>query len=126
MVSESLANAVHKGDLGTTFGAGPLACALVETVVDHLGPDTLAHVRHISQKIRSSCCVGPVTDVQGMGLLLGLRTTRPAREVLTALRERHILAGSSGDPHVVRLLPPLVLQQSHVDALALALSEIEP
>jgi len=125
LVSDQLAGLVHKGDLGTTFGAGPMACALVEAVVDQLDPDMLAHVRAMSDRIRSSCCVGPVTEVQGMGLLLGLRTSRPAKEVLAALRTRHILAGSSGDPHVVRLIPPLVLQESHVDALASALSEIE-
>lgn len=126
LVSERLAAAVRKGDLGTTFGAGPLACALVEAVVDQVDHDLLAHVRAMSERIRSTCRVGPVTDVQGMGLLLGLRTSRPASEVLAALRARHILAGSSGDPHVVRLIPPLILQESHVDALASALSEIDP
>jgi acetylornithine/succinyldiaminopimelate/putrescine aminotransferase len=59
-----------------------------------------------------------------MGFLLGLRTTPPAKKVLAALRERRILAGGSADPHVVRLLPPLVLEDGHVDALTAALKEI--
>jgi acetylornithine/succinyldiaminopimelate/putrescine aminotransferase len=59
-----------------------------------------------------------------MGYLLGLRTSRPAGEVLAALRARHILAGGSHDPRVVRLLPPLILEDAHVDALVDALSEI--
>jgi acetylornithine/succinyldiaminopimelate/putrescine aminotransferase len=60
-----------------------------------------------------------------MGFLLGLRTRPPARDVLTALLARGILAGGSADPQVVRLLPPLVLEDSHVDLLVAALRDIE-
>jgi acetylornithine/succinyldiaminopimelate/putrescine aminotransferase len=62
--------------------------------------------------------------VQGMGFLLGLRTTRPAADVLAELRARQILAGESADPSVVRLLPPLVLEDAHVDQLVAVLKEI--
>jgi acetylornithine aminotransferase/acetylornithine/N-succinyldiaminopimelate aminotransferase len=68
--------------------------------------------------------VGPVTAVQGAGLLLGLRTTRPAREVVAELLRRDVLAGGSADPHVLRLLPPLVLAPEHVDRVAEALAEL--
>ena len=53
-----------------------------------------------------------------MGLLLGLHCDRPAADVQTTLLEHDILAGTSGDPGVLRLLPPLVLQAEHVDRLA--------
>ena len=126
LVSGPLAAVLRKGDLGTTFGAGPLACALVETVIDTIERDALLdNARRVSAHIRATCRVGPVIDVQGMGLLLGLRTSRPAVEVLAALRARKILAGGSSDPHVVRLLPPLIVREQHVDTLASALSEIE-
>jgi acetylornithine/N-succinyldiaminopimelate aminotransferase len=75
--------------------------------------------------LQLECLVGPVTAVQGMGFLLGLRTSPPARDVLAKLRAKRILAGGSGDPNVVRLLPPLVLEDAHVDELVAALKEIE-
>jgi acetylornithine/succinyldiaminopimelate/putrescine aminotransferase len=68
--------------------------------------------------------VGPVTAVVGLGFLLGLRTTRPAKEVVGELNARHIVAGGSTNAHVVRLLPPLILEDEHVDRLVEALREI--
>ena len=69
--------------------------------------------------------MGPVTAVQGAGFLLGLRTTRPAKDIQAALLKQDILAGTSGDPHIVRILAPYVLQSEHVDMLRAALLRIE-
>lgn len=127
LVSERFAAAVGPNDLGTTFGGGPLAMALVEAVVDAIeSAGLLDNVRRLSARLAAECVTGPVTAVQGMGFLLGLRTVPPARAVTAELRRRGILAGSSADPHVVRLLPPLVLEDAHVDALVAALGEIRP
>ncbi len=127
LVSEEAAAGLQHGDLGSTFGGGPLACALIETVIDILETeDLLPRVRTLSALIRETCQVGPVTGVQGAGFLLGLRTSRPAREVVDELLDKGILTGTSGDPNVVRLLPPLVLEASHVEILAQALSELRP
>jgi acetylornithine/succinyldiaminopimelate/putrescine aminotransferase len=125
LVGEALAARVKPGDLGTTFGGGPLAAALIEAVIDTIETEQLLpRVRRLSERLRAECRTGPVTEVQGMGFLLGLRTRRPASEVLAALRDRQILAGGSADPNVVRLLPPLVLEDDHVDLLVAALKEI--
>ena len=125
LVTERLAARCGKGDLGTTFGAGPLATALIETVVDVIESDgLLPRVRRLGERLATECVVGPVVATQGMGFLCGLRTSRPAAEVLAALRARGILAGGSSDPHVVRLLPPLVLEDAHVDQLVATLAEI--
>jgi len=125
LVTEALASKVKPGALGTTFGGGPLAAALIEAVIETIEhDDLLANVRRLSARLMTECVVGPVKKVQGMGFLLGLVTTPPAADVLAALRARHILAGESGDPHVVRLLPPLILHDEHVDALVAALEEI--
>jgi acetylornithine/succinyldiaminopimelate/putrescine aminotransferase len=120
------AAAVLKPDmLGTTFGGGPLACAVVEAVIDAIENEgLLTNVRRISKLIRETCVTGPVTGTQGEGFLLGLRTRRPASEVQSALLARDILAGTSADPHVLRLLPPFTLGESHVALLCDALTGI--
>ena len=86
----------------------------------------LENVRRLAARLREECVTGPVTSVQGGGFLLGLRTTRPAAGIRDALLERDILTGTSADPCVLRLLPPLVLADSHVDQLVDALTEIQP
>jgi acetylornithine/N-succinyldiaminopimelate aminotransferase len=127
LVSDAAAAGLQHGDLGATFGGGPMACALIETVIDVIETgDLLPRVRALSALIRETCQVGPVTGVQGDGFLLGLRTSRPGREIVNELLEKGILAGTAGDPNIVRLLPPLILEESHVAALAKALAEIRP
>ena len=111
--------------LGTTFGGGPMACAVIEAVVDAIeSEDLLANVRRVSAYIRSSCTVGPVVAHQGAGFLHGLRVNRPAKEVQVALLAKNILAGTSGDPNIVRLLPPYILREEHVDQLREALGSL--
>ena len=125
LVKEEVAHGLNPGDLGTTFGGGPIACALIETVIDTIREEgLLENVRRVSARIRETCVVGPVTAIQGEGFLLGLRTARPAKEIQAELMERGIFSGTSGDPNIVRLLPPLVLRDEHVDALSEALRGI--
>ncbi len=127
LAAPAIAAAVRRGDLGTTFGGGPMACALIEEVIAVIEEEgLLANVRALSRRIRETCRVGPVTEIQGEGFLLGLRTSRPAVEIQGELLARDILTGTSADPRVVRLLPPLVLEDEHVAALAAALQEIRP
>jgi acetylornithine/succinyldiaminopimelate/putrescine aminotransferase len=113
------------GVLGTTFGGGPVACAAMCVVIDTIRRDNLlARVRDVSAYIRERCAVGTVTGFQGAGFLIGLRTRAPAAKVRDALLTLDILTGTSADPHVLRLLPPLLLERRHVDDLANALGEI--
>jgi acetylornithine/succinyldiaminopimelate/putrescine aminotransferase len=74
--------------------------------------------------IRETCQVGPVVGSQGAGFLLGLKTNRPAKDVQRELLERGILAGTSADPNVLRLLPPFILDESHVRLLQAALKQV--
>jgi acetylornithine/succinyldiaminopimelate/putrescine aminotransferase len=123
LLADHVACHLKTDDLGTTFGGGPMACAMIETVVDIIESEgLLANVRNLSRQIRETCVVGPVTGTQGAGFLLGLRTRRPAKDVQKELLEQHdILTGTSGDPQVVRILAPYVLESQHVDALRTAL-----
>ena len=125
LMTEALAGTLKSGDLGTTFGGGPMACALVSTVIEVIRRDRLMdNVKALSAAIRNSALVGPVEGIQGRGFLLGLRCRQPARNVQAALLERDVLVGTSSDPKVIRLLPPLTLEQQHVDKLVNALSDI--
>ena len=122
MMSDQVAAAVQLDVLGTTFGAGPLACAAIEAVIEAIESENLLEqVRRVSAYVRATCIVGPVIGHQGAGHLTGLRTTRPAKDIQRELLARDILTGTSGDPHVLRLLSAFILEEQHVDMLRAAL-----
>jgi acetylornithine/succinyldiaminopimelate/putrescine aminotransferase len=125
MINDRIAKQIQYDDMGTTFGGGPMACAVAEAVIDTIESESLlANVHDVSDYIRSSCVVGPVTGTQGAGFLLGLKTSRPAKEIQAALIEKNILTGTSGDPNILRLLPAYIINEGHVDQLSDALSKI--
>ncbi len=125
IMTQELARELKAGELGTTFGGGPLACAVIEAVIDVIESDNvLENVRAMSALIRESCAHGPVTAIQGAGLLLGLKTDAKAAAVRDALLERDILVGTSADPNIIRLLPPLIIDTDHVAQLSSALKEL--
>ena len=126
MMSPLVSASLRTEALGTTFGGGPMACAAVNAVLAAIREQRLLErVRRIGAYIRSSCILGPVTAASGAGLLVGLRTTRPAKEIQAELLECGILTGTSSDPHVVRLLPPYILEEEHVDLLRDALKDLD-
>jgi acetylornithine/succinyldiaminopimelate/putrescine aminotransferase len=112
LMSEALTATLQPESLGTTFGGGPMACAAIEAVTQAIETEQLLErVRRIGAYIRAQCLVGPVTAHQGAGLLVGLRTRRAAREVQAELLECGILAGTASDAHILRLLPPYILEE---------------
>jgi acetylornithine/succinyldiaminopimelate/putrescine aminotransferase len=125
LLPHTIAADLKAGALGTTFGGGPVACAAIKTVIEVIERDSLlANVRDVSAGIRATCRVGPVESIQGRGFLLGLKTRPRAAAVRDALLARDILVGTSADPHILRLLPPLILETEHVQRLAQALEEL--
>lgn len=125
LMRPELAADLKPGSLATTFGGGPIVCAAIDAVIEAIEREhLLRRVGEMSALIRRTCRLGPVLDIQGRGLLLGLRTGPRAAAVRDALLERDILTGTSADPHVLRLLPPLILEQEHVERLRAALGDI--
>jgi len=125
MMSPRVAAGLKLDALGTTFGGGPLACAVIEAVLEAIESEgLLERVRRVGAYIRKTCVVGPVRAHQGAGLLTGLITTRPAKDVQAELLEQRILTGTSSDPHVLRLLAPFILEEPHVDLLRDALAAL--
>jgi acetylornithine/succinyldiaminopimelate/putrescine aminotransferase len=125
LMMKKAADAVKMDALGTTFGGGPMAGAAIEACVDAIeSEDLLANVRRVAAYIRKTCIVGPITGHQGAGFLTGLISKVPASQLQKALLEQNILTGTSGDPNVLRLLPPFTLKEAEVDLLAAALKRL--
>lgn len=126
LMRPEVASGLRTGDLGTTFGGGPVAAAAIEAVIDTIVDEALIeNVRAVSDFVRENCLKGPVESIQGQGFLLGLRTKVPAARVRDALLDRNILAGTSSDKHVLRLLPPLTLGREDAERLVAALENID-
>jgi acetylornithine/succinyldiaminopimelate/putrescine aminotransferase len=121
LVDDAVAAAVEPGDQGSTFGGGMLAMAAVEATLRTLVEDDLmARATDIHTQVAEA--VGPVVEeVRGRGCLMGLKLNRPAEPVIDALRDQNVLVGGSSDPHVMRLMPPLVVSDDDVTAFAEAL-----
>ncbi|MGH7560611.1 MAG: aspartate aminotransferase family protein [Gemmatimonadales bacterium] len=112
------------GDLGSTFGGGPLASAAALATLDVLDEeDVLANVRHVSVRLMEGARRLGILAVQGRGLLLGFRLARPAAQVQQALFGRRVLTGTSSDPAVLRLLPPLTFSREEADILLASLGK---
>jgi acetylornithine/N-succinyldiaminopimelate aminotransferase len=125
LMSPLIAASLKPESLGTTFGGGPMACASISAVLAAIKDERLLErVKRIGAYIRRTCVLGPVSGHQGAGLLVGLRTTRPAKEIQAELLECGILTGTASDPQVLRLLPPFILEEQHVDMLRDALRDL--
>ena len=125
IMSRALGDHLRIGDMGSTFGGGPLACAVIEAVLDTIREEgLLERVAAREQEIRARCVTGPVLGIRGRGMLLGLECDTTARDLRDALLERNILTGTSSDPAWLRLMPPLTLGNSEVEQLAHALGAL--
>jgi acetylornithine/N-succinyldiaminopimelate aminotransferase len=121
LATERAAVGITAGTHGSTFGGNPLATACANAVLDVLLADGfLAHVRAMGDALKARLADVPtrwpkvIETVRGAGLLLGLKCVVPAGELVTACREAGMLTVPAAD-NVVRLLPPLIIDQSHVD-----------
>jgi acetylornithine aminotransferase len=112
------------GLLGTTFGGNHLACTATLAVLKVLEEEQLmANALKISQYIQDKFSNIPeVKTIKGRGLMLGLEFDFPIAELRKALIYKHqIFTGSSKNPNLLRILPPLTIQKTHVDILINAL-----
>jgi acetylornithine/N-succinyldiaminopimelate aminotransferase len=125
LVGSRLAAGVKTGDLGSTFGGGPVVCAAALATLEVIDREGLiANAIAIGERLTQGALALGVSKVQGRGLLLGLHLGRPAVEVQKALFARRILTGTSADPQVLRLMPPLVFSAGEADRLLEALAEV--
>lgn len=126
LLAPRIARHVAQGDLGTTFGGGPIPCAAAAANLGIVRDDDLpGRALHLERKIRSGLAdLREITRITGRGLLLGLVLDRPARPVQLALFERGILVGGAADPSILRLLPPLVLTDAEAETFTTTMHEV--
>lgn len=126
LTSAQLASQIKENDLGTTFGGGMLAMAAVRATLEAIEADSmLENVKAIESYLRVRLALIPqVSRVRGLGFLLGLEFKEKAAPIHQALLEKKIITGTSSDPHVLRLLPPLCLKAEEVDLFVEALENI--
>lgn len=124
ITTPAVAAGLRIGDLGSTFGGGPVPCAAALATINVIERDGLIdNAVVIGARLRDGALALGVPAVQGRGLLLGLRLGRPAAPVQQALFGRRILTGTSSDPEVLRLLPPLSFSAEEADLLLDGLRE---
>ena len=122
LATEEAAKGMVFGTHGSTYGGNPLAMAVGMAVLDEvLGEGFLDHVQAMGARLRSALEQlipnhDMFEDVRGLGLMLGvkLKDDFDARAFLAHLRDDHGLLTVSAGQNVVRILPPLVIEESHV------------
>lgn len=126
LVSDAIAQTIGYGDLGTTFGGGPVACAALEATIEVIQEEELLeNVKTNSAYLREGLLgIEGVEAVHGLGYLVGVRMQHKASVVQQALLARKIITGGSADAHVLRLLPPLTLKRPEIDQFLGVLAEV--
>lgn len=118
LASEAYRDALAKGEHGTTFGGGPLACRAAAVFLDEVDDGLLERVTERGEQLRRGLSqlkdeLPIVTEVRGRGLMLGLRLDRPADEVQRALHEKGLLINCT-KTDVLRIVPPFVITEQQV------------
>lgn len=128
LTTNRVATAMHPGMHGTTFGGGPLACAvaiqflrLMEKLIPHIrATGKYFHMQLEGLKVRHSS----VREVRGMGLMLGMELDSAdlAKQVVNQLMQHGILINRTNET-VLRFLPPYIIEKKHIDQVTRELDE---
>ena len=106
MMNEKMENVLGYGDHGSTYGGNPVCCAGALSVIERLDDDFLGKVKRRSGYVMASLYGAPgIESVSGLGLMIGIKTTAPAGDVVKACMEKGVLCLTAKDK--VRLLPAL-------------------
>jgi acetylornithine/N-succinyldiaminopimelate aminotransferase len=130
MATERVASAMAPGTHGSTFGGNPLATAVGNAVLDvMLEPGFMAGVEAKAKALRKGLDAlalkhpEMIVETRGLGMMIGVKVTPPVGDVINALREKKLLTVPAGD-NMVRLLPPLIVEQAQIDEALAALDAV--
>jgi acetylornithine/N-succinyldiaminopimelate aminotransferase len=129
LATEKAAAGMVVGTHGSTYGGGPLAMAAGQAVLDVVAdPEFLERVTRMGERLRGALeQMIPNHDhlfesVRGLGLMLGVRMKTDSRAFVGYLREHGLLTVAAGD-NVMRVLPPLIIEEAHITEFVERLSE---
>lgn len=106
MMNEKMENVLVYGDHGSTYGGNPVCCAGALSVIERLDDNFLGRVKRRSGYVMAALYNAPgIESVSGMGLMIGIKTTAPAGDVVKACMEKGVLCLTAKEK--VRLLPAL-------------------
>lgn len=119
LVNERAASAIKENDLGTTFGGGMIAMAAVLATLEAIEMNgMISNASIFEQYLRDSLStVSEVAEIRGKGCLLGIEFQDKCAPVHSRLLEKKIITGTSSDPKVLRLLPPLSTRIEEIELL---------
>jgi acetylornithine/N-succinyldiaminopimelate aminotransferase len=124
LVADDAAGAFAPGDHGSTFGGNPVACAAALAVIATVDDALLEQVRSNGAALLEGLRTLPgVVEARGAGLLVGAELDRPAQPVADAALDAGLVCLTSG-PNVLRLAPPLVVEQADIDRALETLKEV--
>ena len=129
MASGEAANTLQPGTHGSTFGGNPLACSAALAVIETIEREKLlAHVQAIStfmfDNFRHQLSdIEGVRDIRGKGLMIGIELEQECTELVGMALEKHLLINVAGNNRI-RLLPPLVIDESQADSIVKNVSEL--
>ena len=130
LATERVASAFTPGSHAATFGGNPLACAAGLATIETLLEDgyILDNCRRMGQRLVEGLRVlqrrhAIITDVRGLGLLVGVALTTPARAIASACLEQGLIVIPTAET-VVRLVPPLIVSQEDVDQAVAVLDTV--
>ena len=122
MVSKKLESVLQPGDQGSTYGGNPVCCAGALSVISRLTEEFLEQVQEKSTYIFSQLQGAEgVESVSGLGLMIGIKTAKPAKEVIAACMAKGVLVLSAKDK--VRLLPALNIPMEQLEKAVAVIKE---
>jgi len=123
LVNDCIAENIKTNDLGTTFGGGMLAMAAVSATLEAIETDKMReNIAEIENYLRVRLKeIEAVKTLRGKGGLLGIEFDENCKPIHQKLLEHKIITGTSSNPNVLRLLPPLCVKKEEIDLLIEAL-----
>ena len=125
LVNERISSTIRENDLGTTFGGGMIAMAAVLATLEGIEADGMIdNARQVEAFLRHGLKDVPgVNGIRGKGCLVGIEFAGPAMQVFSRLLEEKIITGTSSDPNVLRLLPPLCVTEEELSMFVEAIKK---